>query len=293
MKRDFMFTSESVTEGHPDKLCDQISDAIIDRFLQQDPFSRVIAECAVSTGILFIASRFASHASIDIPETARQVINQVGYERKDFNAKDCTIMTSFTELPGNQHQTRDETALDDEEIEEITAKNVANAFGFACIHTPAMLPLPVWLAHKLARRLASVRLQRQLSYLAPDGKTQVGVEFKDRKPYRIHSITLIASQYGPHPVNIQRLRRDLCEQVIEPVFLDEELKPDEKRWSSSIPRDCLSLAAPRCTLVLPAARPPSIPMVNTPETARRRFQARTLPESIGWARMRPVMPQKM
>ncbi len=228
MKRDFMFTSESVTEGHPDKLCDQISDAIIDRFLQQDPLSRVVAECAVSTGILFIASRFASRASIDIPETARQVINQVGYEQKDFNAKDCTIMTSFTELPGSQYQPRDETALDDEEIEEITAKNVANAFGFACTHTPAMLPLPVWLAHQLARRLASVRLQRQLSYLAPDGKTQVGVEFKDRKPYRIHSITLIASQYGPNPVNIQRLRHDLCEQVVEPVFLDEELKPDEK-----------------------------------------------------------------
>ncbi len=228
MKQDFMFTSESVTEGHPDKLCDQISDAIIDRFLQQDPFSRVVAECAVSNGILFIASRFASRASIDIPEIARQVINQVGYEREDFNARDCTIMTSFTELPESQNQTLDERGLNDEAIEGITAKNVANAFGFACTQTPAMLPLPAWLAHKLARRLASVRLQRKLSYLAPDGKTQVGVEFRERRPYRIHSITLIASQYGPDLVDVSRLRRDLYEQVIEPVFLDEELKPDEK-----------------------------------------------------------------
>src|SRR5687768_7707470 len=93
MKQDFMFTSESVTDGHPDKLCDQVSDALVDRFLQQDPFSRVIAECAVSTGILFIAARFASSASIDIPEVARQVIHQIGYDQPDFNARDCTVMT--------------------------------------------------------------------------------------------------------------------------------------------------------------------------------------------------------
>jgi S-adenosylmethionine synthetase len=226
MKQDFMFTSESVTEGHPDKLCDQISDAIIDRFLQQDPFSRVIAECAVSNGILFIASRFASNASFDIPEIARQVIHQVGYHREDFNAKTCTVMTSFTELPDNQYRMLDERTLDEEELERITAKNVANAFGFACTHTPAMIPLPVWLAHKLARRLAAVRLQRQLAYLAPDGKTQVGVEFRNHRPYRIHSIMLIASQYGPALLDIAKLRIDLYEHVIQPVFLNEELKPD-------------------------------------------------------------------
>ena len=99
MKQDFMFTSESVTEGHPDKLCDQVSDALLDRFLQQDPFSRIVAECAVSKGILFIAARFASVGSVDIPEVARQVIAQIGYEHTDFNARDCTVMTSLMELP--------------------------------------------------------------------------------------------------------------------------------------------------------------------------------------------------
>jgi S-adenosylmethionine synthetase len=103
MKKDFMFTSESVTEGHPDKLCDQISDAIIDRFLQQDPYSSIIAECAVSTAILFIAARFASMASVDIPNTARQVINQVGYDHPDFNSKTCSIVTSLKELPAEEH----------------------------------------------------------------------------------------------------------------------------------------------------------------------------------------------
>ena len=228
MKRDFMFTSESVTEGHPDKLCDQIADAILDRFLYADPFSRVVAECAVSNGILFIASRFVSQARVDIPEIARQVISQVGYNREDFNAKTCAIMTSFGELPAEDYLAVDERDMDDAGIEQVTAKNVVNAFGFACTHTQAMVPLPIWLAHKLARRLASVRLQKQLAYLALDGKTQVAVEFRDRRPFRIHSITLIASTYGRKPIDLADLKHDLYEQVIEPVFLDEEIKPDGK-----------------------------------------------------------------
>jgi len=225
MSHDFMFTSESVTEGHPDKLCDQIADAIVDRFLIHDPSSRVIAECAVSNGILFIASRFASSVRIDIPEIARQVIHQVGYDREDFNARTCTVMTSLTELPLGAGDV-DEQTLSDEEIERIPAKNMANVFGFACNHTPALLPLPIWLAHKLARRLASVRLQKRVSYLAPDGKTQVGIEFRNGRPYRIHSITIVASQWREDSVSVQRLYDDLYQLVIEPSFLDEAIAPD-------------------------------------------------------------------
>jgi len=123
MQKDFMFTSESVTEGHPDKLCDQISDAILDRFLQQDPYSGVIAECAVSTAIVFIAARFASHASVDVPNIARQVIDQVGYNHQAFNAKTCSIVTSLKELPPEERRSFDERELSEEEMDRIAVKN--------------------------------------------------------------------------------------------------------------------------------------------------------------------------
>ena len=224
MKSDYMFTSESVTEGHPDKLCDQIADAVVDRYLRQDPLARVLTECAVSNGILFVASRFASSATVDIPEVARQVIRQVGYTGEEFNAENCTVMTSLSQLP--RHDWRDERELDDAEIEAIPAHDMANVFGFACDQTAAHMPLPIWLAHKLARRLAAVRLQRQLPYLAPDGKTQVGVEYRQGRPFRIYSLTLVASQWQSMAVLPEQLREDLYELVVEPVFLDEPIKPD-------------------------------------------------------------------
>lgn len=223
-----MFTSESVTEGHPDKLCDQISDAIIDRFLQQDPHSSIIAECAVSTAILFIAARFASTANVDIPNMARQVISQVGYEHPDFNSKTCSIVTSLKELPIEEQMYFDEKKLSEEEMDQIPVKNQVTVFGFACDQTPALMPLPIWLAHKLARRITSVRFQKILPYLTPDGKTQVGVEYRNRKPYRIHSITVIASQNKPRDPDLEKLREDLKEVIIDPVFQDEEIRPDEK-----------------------------------------------------------------
>lgn len=228
MKQNFMFTSESVTDGHPDKLCDQVSDALVDRFLQQDPFSRVIAECAVSTGILFIAARFASSASIDIPDVARQVIRQIGYEQPDFNARDCTVMTSLSELPSLPYPHVDEREMGEEELESVTAKNQANVFGFACNESAAMMPLPIWLSHKLARRLTAARLQKQLPYLAPDGKTQVGVEYRDGRPHRIHSITLVVSQQRAALRSLDALREDLRAHVIEPAFAAEELRPDSR-----------------------------------------------------------------
>jgi S-adenosylmethionine synthetase len=225
MKRDFMFTSESVTEGHPDKLCDLISDAVLDRFLRQDPFSRAIIECAVSSGILFIAARFASHAHVDIPEVARQIIGQVGYDDTSFNPRDCTILTSFIELPMSARFLGDEHDMSGAELDRVVARNQANVFGYACGQTAALMPLPIWLSHKLARRLALVRLQRQLGYLAPDGTVQVGIEYRQRRPARVHSITLVASQ-SHEQIAVARLRDDIVQHVITPVFADEPLRPD-------------------------------------------------------------------
>jgi S-adenosylmethionine synthetase len=226
MKKDFMFTSESVTEGHPDKLCDQISDAIVDHFLQQDPFSRVIAECAVSTSIVFIAARFASEATVDCPYVARQVINQIGYEQHAFNGKTCSVLTSLKELPRDDSMMFDERGLSDKEMDSVPVKNQVTVFGFACNQTPGLMPLPIWIAHRLSRRLTSVRLQKILPYIAPDGKTQVGVEYRNRRPHRIHSITVLASQGRPEEPSLRKLREDVMEAVIEPVFHEEPVKPD-------------------------------------------------------------------
>lgn len=228
MKKDFMFTSESVTEGHPDKLCDQISDAIVDRFLQQDPYARVITECAASTGILFIAARFEPNANVDFTNIARQVIEQIGYEQKEFNSKTCSILTSLRELPASQTHLFDEHNLSDEEIEKITVTNQVTVFGFACNQTYTLMPLPIWLAHKLARQLSEVRHKNILPYLTPDGKTQVGVEYRDRRPDRIHSITVIASQNKAGKPDLQQLQDDIKEIVINPVFENEEIRPDTK-----------------------------------------------------------------
>lgn len=228
MKQDFMFTSESVTEGHPDKLCDQISDAIVDRLLQQDSHARVETECAVSTGIVFLAARFEPNANVDFTNIARQVIDEVGYEQKEFNGKTCSILTSLREMPIDENRFFDEKKLSDEQIEQIPVRHQANVFGFACNQTYSLMPLPIWLAHKLARRLSEVRQQKILEYLTPDGKTQVGVEYRNRKPYRIHSITVIASQNKASKPNLNKLHDDICETVIQPIFGKEDIKPDEQ-----------------------------------------------------------------
>ena len=135
-------------------------------------------------------------------------------------------MTSLMELPAPPYPKLDERTMNEEELGAVTAKNQGNVFGFACNQTAALMPLPIWLAHKLARRLAAARLQKQLAYLAPDGKTQVGVEYRDGKPYRIHSVTLLASQRSDTFQEFRPLRDDLYEHVIEPAFLGEKVRPD-------------------------------------------------------------------
>jgi len=226
MKKDFIFTSESVTEGHPDKLCDQISDAVVDHFLEQDPRSKVRVECAVATAILFIASRFASKAVVDFANVARKVIKNIGYEHRDFNEKTCSILTSLKELPADAYYDFDEESLTEEEIERIPVRNQDTVFGFACNQTRTLMPLPIWLAHQLSRRITFVRRKKILPYLAPDGKTQVGIEYRERRPYRIHSITIITSQKEGSAIGLERLNDDIRGAVIDSVFADEVIQPD-------------------------------------------------------------------
>lgn len=227
MKRPFVFTSESVTEGHPDKLCDQISDAFVDHILRRDPYARVVAECAVSNAIVFIAARFDTPNPVDFPYIAREVIDQVGYAEPQFNAKTCTVVTSLREMPPDEYSRFDEKNLTYDEIDRVVVRNQATVFGFACTQTPAFMPLPIWLAHKLARRLTSVRLRKMLPDLGPDGWTQVAVEYEGRRPSRIHSITVIASTTR-QDTTLKGLRDGLTEAVVAPVFADEPFRPDER-----------------------------------------------------------------
>lgn len=224
MMRDFVFTSRSVTAGHPDKLCDRISDAIIDRFLAVDPFARVEAECAVATGTLFLACRFASPARLDLPSIAREVIAASGYIGGAFDAASCAILTSLAEITTAPRVEQDEAELDDEGLEAVPATHQVTAFGFACRQTPELMPVPIVLAHALARALE--RARDALPWLMPDGKVQVAVEYRDRKPARVHAVAVLAAldpDRRPKPAELEEALRAL---VIVPAFADAALKPD-------------------------------------------------------------------
>src|SRR5919201_5762964 len=189
--------------------------------------------------MLFIAARFDA--------VARQVITQVGYDQPAFNSQTCSIVTSVQELPSDGYRHFDEEQLSDEDIERIPVKNQVTVFGFACNQTPAYLPLPIWLAHQLARRLTMARRTRLLPYLAPDGTTQVGIEYRQRRPYRIHSLTVIASQNAPATSTgptLERLRDEVRATVIEPVFHEEPLQPDAQTQIFVNPDGILLMGGP-------------------------------------------------
>jgi S-adenosylmethionine synthetase len=225
MASQYIFTSESVSAGHPDKLCDQISDALVGHYLRQDPFATVVAECAVSTGILFVSVKAAADAVVDIPNTAREIILEVGYDRGAFNGRTCTVMTSLSEMNGFRPRF-DDTTLDTEGLSQLTAQENVTLFGYACVHTPDLAPLPIWCAHRLMRQYDLVR-QQSLHYLAPDAKCQVGIGFTGQRPQRIDSITLLASQRDAR-VSLATLRNDLMEQVIRPAFADQSFALDDR-----------------------------------------------------------------
>ena len=225
MTSNFIFTSESVTSGHPDKICDQVSDAIVDHFLKQDADARIIAECAVSSGVMFISSHYASSATtLDITEIARRTIKEIGYPRDVFDATDCAILTSIMDHSDTDYTPADLDAMSNREIDNITARQQATVFGYACDHTDNLMPLSIWLAHRLAHRIDVVQSVKKVPYLLPDAEIQVGFEFQDGRPARIHSITMVVTQLQDSVADIDELRADMIARVIEPVLKKAKIK---------------------------------------------------------------------
>jgi S-adenosylmethionine synthetase len=244
MSKTFLFTSESVTEGHPDRVCDIISDAVVDRFLQQDLYSRVLTECALSKNVVFLAARFASKAVVDIPDIARRAIAEIGYHPQEFSASDCTVVTSFVAQSLESRCEQDEAGMTDKELDRIAVRNQVTQFGFACTQTADLLPFPIVIANRLAHQLTAARRERKVPYLSPDCTTQVGVEFERGRPTRIHSITLIAGTHGVPDLGPAELREDLAKWVVAPVFDRESIQPDEETEIFVNPRGMFHKSGP-------------------------------------------------
>ncbi len=240
MSRRYLFTSESVTEGHPDKICDQISDAILDALLSQDQLSRVAAEVVVNTGLVLITGEITTKAQVNYIDLTRKKIAEIGYIHGDngFSANSCSVLIALDEqspdiAQGVTTAQEQRTKLSDDQLDQIGAGDQGIMFGYACNETPELMPMPISLAHRISRRLTAVRKSGELAYLRPDGKTQVSVIYEDGKPVGIDTI-LTSTQHTETIGDItedskvqQKIKNDLWESVVLPVFSDLEIKPDD------------------------------------------------------------------
>lgn len=239
MNKRFLFSSESVTEGHPDKICDQLSDTILDALLTQDPYSRVACEAVVNTGLVLITGEITTQAQVNYTHLVRQKLEEIGYTDDDngFDCKSCAVLIALDEqspdIAQGVNQAFEGRQGEGDLFDRVGAGDQGLMFGFACDETPELMPMPISLAHRLSRRLAAVRKDGSMDYLRPDGKTQVTVQYEEGRPVSIHTI-LISTQHDATIGDIldndqvqARIKSDIIEQVIHPTFLDIEIKPTD------------------------------------------------------------------